>query len=111
MSASHPVSGPSRSHKVAIVGGGSAGLTIGHQLLRTGDFQAEDIAIIDTNEWHHYQLGWTLVGGGLKDKRDLRARLSFLVDPKISLYAQDVSNLTPEQNMIALKDGYPITYD
>ncbi|KAK6858708.1 FAD/NAD(P)-binding domain-containing protein [Apiospora arundinis] len=50
----------SRSHKVAIVGAGSAGMTIGHQLLRSGKFKPNEIALIDPSEWHHYQPGWTL---------------------------------------------------
>lgn len=107
----NPVNSASRSHKVAIVGGGSAGLTIGHQLLRSGAFKPDDIAIIDPNEQHHYQPGWTLVGGGLKDKHKFQARLSSLVHPKISLYANGVSKFTPEQNTLTLGDGSQITYN
>ncbi|KAK5309293.1 hypothetical protein LTR70_010421, partial [Exophiala xenobiotica] len=32
-------------HKVVIIGGGSAGLTASHQLLRSGKFDPQDIAI------------------------------------------------------------------
>ena len=43
-------------------------MAISHQLLNTGRFQQDDIAIVDPSDWHHYQPGWTLVGGGLKTK-------------------------------------------
>jgi NADPH-dependent 2,4-dienoyl-CoA reductase/sulfur reductase-like enzyme len=38
---------PSLNHKVVVIGGGSAGLAISHQLLRSGKFSPNDIAIID----------------------------------------------------------------
>lgn len=58
-------------HKVVVVGGGAAGLAVSHQLLRSGKFVANDIAVVDPSEFHHYQPGWTLVGGGLKTKQEL----------------------------------------
>jgi sulfide:quinone oxidoreductase len=105
-----PVS-PARNHKVVVVGGGSAGLTISHQLLRTGKFSQDDIAVVDPAEWHHYQPGWTLVGGGLKDKNDLRRPLQSLVDPKLKLYPDALATFTPEDNTVTLDSGSKLTYD
>ncbi|KAK6599992.1 Sulfide:quinone oxidoreductase/flavo-binding protein [Botrytis cinerea] len=81
-----PVTGSDRNHKIVVVGGGSAGLTISHQLLRKGKFSQDEIAIIDPATWHHYQPGWTLVGGGVK-------------------------GFTPDDNFITLSNGDKISYD
>lgn len=99
------------SHKVAVIGGGTAGLAISHQLLRTGNFKQDDIAVVDPAEWHHYQPGWTLVGGGLKTKQELRRPLDSLVDPKLKLYRAQVSSFKPEENLITLGNGQKVSYE
>ncbi|KAK6223528.1 Sulfide:quinone oxidoreductase/flavo-binding protein [Colletotrichum tabaci] len=106
-----PVTSASRNHKVVVVGGGSAGLTISHQLLRTGRFSQDDIAIVDPAEWHHYQPGWTLVGGGLKSKQELRRPLNSLIDPKLKFYQQAVSTFAPGENSIKLGSGDNLVYE
>lgn len=106
-----PVVPPSRSHKVVVVGGGSAGLAISHQLLNTGKFSQDDIAVVDPATWHHYQPGWTLVGGGLKNKEDLKRPLESLVDSKLKLYKQSVSTFNPEENTIELGNGDKLGYE
>ncbi|KIY03051.1 uncharacterized protein Z520_01517 [Fonsecaea multimorphosa CBS 102226] len=106
-----PVSPASRSHKVVVVGGGSAGLAISHQLLRTGKFATKDIAVVDPAKWHHYQPGWTLVGGGLKTKEELRKPLDTLLDPKLQFYNEGVSTFSPEENQITLSNGDRLGYD
>ncbi|KAJ5225896.1 sulfide quinone reductase [Penicillium chermesinum] len=100
-----------RNHKIVVVGGGSAGLAISHQLLKSGKFAAHDIAIVDPAEWHHYQPGWTLVGGGLKDKEELRRPLNQLLDSKLKLYSQSVDTFSPEQNFVTLANGDRLGYD
>ncbi|KAL0937083.1 Sulfide:quinone oxidoreductase, mitochondrial [Colletotrichum truncatum] len=105
------VTSADRSHKVVVVGGGSAGLAISHQLLRTGRFTENDIAIVDPATWHHYQPGWTLVGGGLKNKEELKRRLDTLVDPKLKLYQQSVSTFAPKENLITLGNGDKLGYE
>lgn len=106
----HGASGSS-SHKVVVIGGGSAGMAVSHQLIRSGAFARDDIAIVDPSEWHHYQPGWTLVGGGLKDKRDLRRPLASLLDPKLKHYASSVDTFAPDKNQITLANGNTIAYD
>ncbi|ETS80038.1 hypothetical protein PFICI_07567 [Pestalotiopsis fici W106-1] len=106
-----PITHPSRSHRVVVVGGGTAGLAISHQLVRSGQFSQHDIAVVDPATWHHYQAGWTLVGGGLKKKQDLRKPLANLIDPKIKLYQDRVDSFAPDQNTITLGNNDLITYE
>ncbi|KAH8883326.1 FAD/NAD(P)-binding domain-containing protein [Thozetella sp. PMI_491] len=101
----------SRSHKVVVVGGGTAGLAVSHNLLRTGRFRPDDIAVIDPAAWHHFQPGWTLVGGGLKTKTDLRRPLPELIDPKLKFYSDSVDVIHPEASSIHLGGGNRISYE
>jgi NADPH-dependent 2,4-dienoyl-CoA reductase/sulfur reductase-like enzyme len=106
-----PVSSAARSHKVVVIGGGSAGIALSHQLLRKGNFTQDDIAIVDPAQWHHYQPGWTLVGGGLKKKEELRRPLNSLINPKFKFYNKSVGAISPEQNQVTLGDGDKIGYE
>jgi NADPH-dependent 2,4-dienoyl-CoA reductase/sulfur reductase-like enzyme len=106
-----PVSNVARSHKVVVVGGGSAGIALSQQLLRKGNFGQDDIALVDPAEWHHYQPGWTLVGAGLKNKDDLRRPLQSLVNPKFKYYKNAVGAFAPEGNCVTLANGDNIHYD
>ena len=49
------------SHRVAVIGGGNAGISLAARLRRAG---MTDIGIIEPAESHFYQPLWTLVGGG-----------------------------------------------
>ncbi|KAH6685940.1 Sulfide:quinone oxidoreductase [Plectosphaerella plurivora] len=106
-----PVTPAGKSHKIVVIGGGTAGLAISHQLLRTGKFAQNDIAVVDPSEWHHYQPGWTLVGGGLKTKQELRRRLSDLIDPQLQFHNHAVQVVAPEQNSITLTNGDKLSYE
>ncbi|KAJ5794204.1 hypothetical protein N7457_000803 [Penicillium paradoxum] len=108
--ATSPVS-HTRNHKVVVVGGGAAGLSISHQLLHSGKFAQDDIAVIDPASWHHYQPGWTLVGGGLKNKEDLRKPMNSLIDPKFKFYNEGVGAFAPTENTVTLESGDKINYE
>ncbi|EMD94989.1 hypothetical protein COCC4DRAFT_52783 [Bipolaris maydis ATCC 48331] len=106
-----PVQTATRNHKIVVIGGGSAGIALSHQLLRKGNFAQDDIAIVDPAEWHHYQPGWTLVGGGLKKKEELRRPLKDLINPKFKFYNTAVGSLNPDQNYITTGAGEKIGYE
>lgn len=110
LASTSPSAPSSRSHKIVVIGGGSAGLSISHQLLRSGHFTAQDIAIVDPATWHHYQPGWTLVGGGVKEKNSLRQEMNGLIDPKLKFYNQGVAAFTPDQNQVTLDNGDKLDY-
>ncbi|KAF1832418.1 FAD/NAD(P)-binding domain-containing protein [Decorospora gaudefroyi] len=105
------VSPAARNHKIVVVGGGSAGIALSHQLLRHGKFSQDDIAIIDPAQWHHYQPGWTLVGGGLKKKEQLRRPLKGLMNPKFKFYNTSVGSFAPEENYVTTGEGEKIGYE
>ena len=109
---SGPVTGTSHGHKVVVVGGGSAGLNVGHQLLRSGRFAAEDIAIVDPSQWHDYQPGWTLVGGGLNTNSQFRRPEADLIDKRIKFYNDGVCSFNPENKLVTLSgSGQNLAYD
>ncbi|CAN9369539.1 unnamed protein product [Alternaria sp. RS040] len=106
-----PATTISRNHRVVVIGNGSAGVAVSHQLLRKGHFNQDDIAVIDPGTWHHYQPGWTLVGGGLNDKRSFKRPMKELVEPRIRLYDHHVAAIHPEDNCLSLRTGDRIHYD
>lgn len=110
--AAHAVVGASRSHKVVIVGAGAAGASVSHQLLRSGRYARDDIAVVDPAPWHHYQPGWTLVGGGLARKQDLRLRTADVLDPKLALYDEAVRDFQPAESTVTLAaTGQTLLYE
>ncbi|KAK3402378.1 hypothetical protein B0T20DRAFT_137986 [Sordaria brevicollis] len=104
-------SSTTRSHRIIVVGGGAAGLSISHQLLRSGQFSPSEIAVIDPATHHHYQPGWTLVGGGLKDPLSLRRDEASLINPKLKFYNTAVSTLSPDSNSVTLSNGDKLSYE
>jgi sulfide:quinone oxidoreductase len=96
-------------HHVLIVGGGTAGITVGARLRRT--IGGNGLAVVEPSAKHFYQPLWTLVGGGVFDKRvTLRAEEGLI--PKDASWVQDaVATFQPEDNCVVTAGGRRITYD
>ncbi|KAH8890109.1 FAD/NAD(P)-binding domain-containing protein [Thozetella sp. PMI_491] len=98
-------------HKIVIVGGGTAGVTVAAQLRRAQATEKADIAILDPASTHHYQPGWTLVGSGLKDLDSMQRPLSSLIPEGTRHYPLRVSAFDPANNVVKTADGTDISYD
>lgn len=100
---------PVRHHQVVIIGGGNGGISVAARLCK--ELSDPDVAIIEPSETHYYQPLWTLVGGGVVDKRK-SARPESSVIPKLGKWIKDsVETIDPEHNRVVTASGEAIGYD
>ncbi|EOO00677.1 putative sulfide-quinone oxidoreductase protein [Phaeoacremonium minimum UCRPA7] len=101
----------STHHRIVIVGGGTAGVTVAAQLSRSKQLEKPDIAILDPAATHHYQPGWTLVGSGLKPLAPMQRPLPSVIPAGVKHYPLNVSNFDPENNVVKTSEGTQVSYD
>ena len=95
-------------HRVVLVGGGTAGISVAARLLKGG---VDDVAVIDPAEVHYYQPLWTLVGGGCA-KAETSVRPQAKVMPKGATWIRDaVVSFDPDNNTVETSGGSTIGYD
>lgn len=95
-------------HKVVIIGGGSAGISVAARLLRKG---YRDVSIIEPSDTHYYQPLWTLVGGGQADIGPT-ARPEASVMPKGANWIRGAATaIDPDTDTVTCADGNTHTYD
>ncbi|MEU1290220.1 FAD/NAD(P)-binding oxidoreductase [Kitasatospora sp. NPDC005856] len=97
-----------RHHRIVIIGGGTAGISVAARLRRAGE---RDVAVLDPSDRHYYQPLWTLVGGG-------RAPLAESIRPQASVMPKGVQwirraavAVDPEAQEVTLDDGGTVSYD
>ncbi|MBV0934335.1 bifunctional protein tyrosine phosphatase family protein/NAD(P)/FAD-dependent oxidoreductase [Marinobacterium weihaiense] len=97
-----------RRHDVLIVGGGAAGQAVtGSLLQRQPDL---DIAIIEPSAEHYYQPGWTLVGGGVFDRKQTLRPMHDVMPEGVKWYQAAAAAFRPEQQQVVLEDGERLGY-
>lgn len=101
----------STHHRIVIVGGGTAGVTVAAQLSRSKQLEKPDIAILDPADTHHYQPGWTLVGSGLKPLAPMQRPLPSVIPAGVKHYPLNVSSFDPENNVVKTSEGTQVSYD
>ncbi|MHB1509426.1 MAG: NAD(P)/FAD-dependent oxidoreductase [Acidimicrobiales bacterium] len=95
-------------HRIVIVGGGTAGITVAARLRRAGE---EDVALIEPAALHYYQPLWTLVGAGIVPLETTR-RLEATVVPKGVRWLQDAAvELDPDSRTVVTAGGARVGYD
>lgn len=108
MSATPTPKTASRGHTVLIVGGGAAGISVAASLHKRD--RSLDIAIIEPSSTHHYQPGWTMVGGGIFRTEQTNKPMSDVMPEFVTWYQQSVQSVNPEENQVEMADGTRITY-
>ena len=99
---------PAKSFDVVVVGGGAAGCAVSASLLRRRP--TLKIAIIEPKDTHYYQPGWTLVGGGVFDRRKTSRPMADCIPEGVDWIKAAVANFEPAGNAVLLEDGTPIGY-
>jgi sulfide:quinone oxidoreductase len=99
---------PNSRHKIVIVGGGSAGISVAARLLHAGE---SDVAVVDPAEVHYYQPLWTLVGGG-RARAGESARAQAQVMPAGATWIKAAATeIDPDQQRVELSSGEEVGYD
>lgn len=96
-------------HRIVIVGGGSAGISVAARLSRS--LKQEGIAIIEPSSVHYYQPLWTLVGGGVFKKETTRRNERNLLPRGATWIQESVTELCPQENNVVTDQGRTIEYD
>ena len=96
------------SHRVLIVGGGSAGVTVAARLKRAG---VTDVAIIEPSDTHWYQPLWTLVGGGLADVAKSSRPQASVMPKGVTWIRARAAAVDPDACVVTLEDGRTVGYE
>ncbi len=97
-----------RAFDVVVVGGGAGGISTAASLLnRRPDL---NIAIVEPRDEHYYQPGWTLVGGGVFDRKQTRRAMADLMPEDAHWIRAAVASFEPENRAVVLEDGSRLSY-
>ncbi len=97
------------ARSVVIVGGESAGTAKAASLLkRRPDL---DIAVIEPSDQHAYQLGWTMVGGGVFAADVTRRTMASVMPKAVKWLKAAAKSFEPEKNQVTLTGGSTVTYE
>jgi len=94
-----------KSFDIVICGAGSGGLAAGAHLAKK-----YNVCFVEPSEWHHYQPGWTMVGGGLVGKNSTTKSMDELMPKKASWLKHGVQEFKPDENQIVLDNGEAVEY-
>lgn len=95
-------------HRIVIIGGGTAGITVAARLRRAGE---SDIAIIEPSDRHFYQPLWTLVGAGAVRKEATLRKESAYLPAGVTWIKESAREVSPESNCVVTHSGSRISYD
>lgn len=98
----------SMHHKVLIVGGGSAGISVAARLRRA---KVDDIGVIEPSDKHYYQPLWTLVGGGCAPAAESERSEASVMPKGVAWIKDSAETIDPDNNLLTTITGARVSYD
>lgn len=105
---SAPAEPVTEHHRVVVIGGGNAGLSVAGRLRRTG---VTDVAVIEPRDTHLYRPLFSHVAGGTA-RASTVARSQAEVTPRGVAWVQDaVASIEPDEDAVTLRSGRRVGYE
>ena len=98
----------SNSYRVAIIGGGTAGISLAARLRRAG---TADIGVIEPAESHFYQPLRTLVGGGCAQAAESRRSEASVMPRAVGWVKDHAEEVDPGAQTVTTRSGTSVHYD
>ena len=103
-----PTEAARQHHRVVVIGGGTAGLSVASRLRRAGQ---SDVAVIEPSTDHYYQPLWTLVGAGLVSAESTRRPEAAYIPRGVHWIRDAVEEIDPARNLVLTRGGAAVGYD
>ena len=97
-----------KSADVVIIGGGAGGIATAASLLKRRS--GLSIILIEPKDDHYYQPGWTLVGGGVFDRRSTQRSMASVMPKQVTWLKTAAASFAPDRNEVMLEDGSAVDY-
>src|SRR6185312_17079803 len=95
-------------HRVVVVGGGNAGISLAARLLRK---KVRDVAIIEPRSTHYFQPLFSHIGAGAAGMEEAQRPQAAVMPRKARWIQEAVSGIRPEEDAVVLGGGRRIGYD
>ncbi|MGR8919656.1 MAG: FAD-dependent oxidoreductase [Gammaproteobacteria bacterium] len=97
--------------RIAVVGGGTGGMSVVAALNRWPGRESLEITLLEPSDYHYYQPQWTMVGGGMFPREVTRRPMLELVPEGVNWINQAVAEFDPGGNNLTTVDGTRVDYD
>jgi sulfide:quinone oxidoreductase len=97
-----------RSHKILIIGGGSAGISVAARLRRAGE---NDVALIEPSENHYFQPSFTLVGGGARPAESSFRPTNRVIPNGVHWIRDRVATIDAEGRVVTTESSGDVGYE
>lgn len=95
-------------HRIVIVGGGTAGITIAARLRRKGE---TDVVVVEPSTTHIYQPLYTLIGSGHATSEQTKRPMADVMPKGVQWIGDRVDSIDPDERLIHTEAGMTIGYD
>lgn len=95
-------------HRILIIGGGDAGISVAARLRKAGE---TDIGLIEPSSRHYYQPLWTLVGGGRAPAEESVRDEATVLPQGVAWIKDAATGVDPEARLVQLQSGGEVGYD